>query len=442
MPAPSTLSVKVQTRHQKDCPHRKDVYSKKCNCRKQLYIYENGRDRTESAKTRSWAEAERRAREMMGELDPVRIEARKLEQERARLLAVEDQKRAEAEARRVPITTALEEWREGRKPKSRARAVQFRTFTKKFQNWADEKHLTFLDQVTPALLYAWVGQWSKDAANPRDRLAPSSQSVYVADLKNFFKWALMVDYLVKDPSVIVKRQKFERTQTRVLHSDAQFEEILLATYRMDENRYKPAQTPEYGRDLRAIFLLQRWAGLRLIDAVALEQGAIRVCPQTGRTLMTLVTKKTKKLIKDRPLPAVVVEALNAIPRRQPHVRPGYYFWSEGMKIENLTVVWTERIRESLNRYLELKDEHGHLMKFHSHMLRDTFAVELLLREVDIHEVSELLTHDSIQTTEKYYAPWIGKRREQLHANMVAAMERMGAVFTPSAPLPARQARLM
>ncbi len=443
MPAPSTLTIKVQTRHQKECPHRENLYSKKCNCRKQLYIYENGRHRTESAKTRSWAEAERRAREVMGEYDPVRIQARLLEQERARLLAVEEQKRAEAQAQRVPIVTALADWLAGRKPKSRSRAVQLQTFANKLNNWAQEKKLTLLDEVQPAMLYAWHGQMSKKAENRRDRLAPSSQSIFVADLHNFFKWAVLVDYLVKDPSLIVKKQKFERTQTRVLHSDAQFREILSATYQMDANRYKPQYTPEYGRDLRAIFLLQRWTGLRLVDACALEQSAIRRCPLTGRTLMTLITKKTGKLIKDRPLPTEVVEALSAIPRRQPHVRPGYYFWSEGTDVRNLTVQWTERIRNDIRPYLSLTDEEGKPLVFHSHMLRDTFAVELLLKDVDIHEVSELLTHDSILVTEKYYAPWINKRREKLHNNMVAAMERMGAVFTPaSVPLPTAPQRLM
>jgi site-specific recombinase XerD len=442
-PAPSTLTIKVQTRHTKECPYRKDRYSKKCNCRKQLYIYENGKDRTESAKTRSWEKAEALARERMGEHDPVRIQARLLELERARLLAIEEEKKAEAEARRVTIDYALDEWISGLKTKSRSRTNQFKSMVGKIRSWAKEKELTYLDEIRPGMLYAWHGQWSEDADNPRDQLAPGTQNLYVSHLHRFFKWAVMVEYLERDPSVIVKRQKYDRIQTQPLHSDSQLREILAATCRMDDDRYMLRVTPLYGRDLRAMFLLQRWTGIRIIDAITLPHTALRFDPATGRTLLTLVTKKTGKQIKDRPLPVEVVEALNAIPRRQEHVRPGYYFWSEGMDIDNATIQWTTRIREKLNPYLSLTDEDGQPMTFRSHMLRDTFAVELLLKDVSIEEVSKLLTHDSIQMTEKYYAPWVKKRREKLHDTMVAAMERMGAAFTPpSAPALTGQRRLM
>ena len=440
MPAPSTLTVKVV--HGRECD-RKDDKSRKCKCRKQLYIYENGKDRTESAKTRSWEQAETRAREKMGEYDPVTIQARKLESERSRLLAVEEQKRAEAQARRTPITTTLDQWRAGLKPKSHASVVQFNAFVGKVKSWAQENNLTFLDEITPALLYAWQGKWSKDADIPRDQMGINTQNLYITVLHRFFKWTLMVDYLVKDPSVIVKRQKFERVQTCPLSSDAQFREILSATYRMDEERYTRRDTPMYGRDLRAIFLLQRWTGIRIIDALMLQHNAIHVCPVTGKTLMTLVTKKTGKLIKDRPLPMEVVEALKAIPRRQEHVRSGHYFWSNDTDVKNLTKMWGRRICDDLNPLLSLTDEDGQPMRFRSHMLRDTFAVELLLQGVEIKEVSKLLTHDSVQMTEMYYDPWVKKRREMLHDTMVAAMERMGAVFTPaSVPLPTAQPRLM
>jgi hypothetical protein len=83
MHAPSTLTIKVI--HGRGCPNSKDASNHKCKCRKQLYIYENGKDRTESAKTRSWEQAEARAHEKMGELDPVRIQARLLESEITRL---------------------------------------------------------------------------------------------------------------------------------------------------------------------------------------------------------------------------------------------------------------------------------------------------------------------------------------------------------------------
>jgi site-specific recombinase XerD len=60
------------------------------------------------------------------------------------------------------------------------------------------------------------------------------------------------------------------------------------------------------------------------------------------------------------------------------------------------------------------------------MLRDTYAVEMLLAGVALEDVSKLLTHASVRTTEKHYAPWVRARKQQLENKAVAAMRRMGA----------------
>jgi integrase/recombinase XerD len=50
---------------------------------------------------------------------------------------------------------------------------------------------------------------------------------------------------------------------------------------------------------------------------------------------------------------------------------------------------------------------------HSHRLRDTFAVNLLVKGVRIETVLVLLGHKSIKTTEKHYAPWVKSRQDAL-----------------------------
>jgi integrase/recombinase XerD len=57
---------------------------------------------------------------------------------------------------------------------------------------------------------------------------------------------------------------------------------------------------------------------------------------------------------------------------------------------------------------------------HPHMFRDTFAIELLLAEVPIEQVSVLLGHKSIRVTEKHYSPWVRARQEQLEASVQKA----------------------
>ena len=69
--------------------------------------------------------------------------------------------------------------------------------------------------------------------------------------------------------------------------------------------------------------------------------------------------------------------------------------------------------------LAFQDERGKPMRFHSHMLRDTFAVELLLAGYSIEDVSYLLTHADIKVTQEHYAPWVKSRRDQLAAELAA-----------------------
>jgi integrase/recombinase XerD len=387
-PAPETFSIKVLTRHSSECPKRDDPTFRKCNCRKQLYIYEHGKVRYVSAKTRTWAKAEEFMRREIDARDPVKRALLEIEEK-------ETAKAAALEARQITVGDALDKWLAGLPKRSRSRTVQLRSLAGKLRSWADEQGIANLADIKPAMLYAWRGQWSPEAKNDRDRLSPATQNLYVSHMHRFFKWAGEAEYLSRNPSLLVKRQKYDRVQTQPLTSPKQFETVISATYEYDAARYTLRDTPEYGRDLRAIFILMRWTGIRLIDALMLKRSAVK------GGLLNLVTKKTGKPIVDRPLPQSVIEALEAIPENLPHVRKGYYFWSSTCADEdNLTVVWTGRIKR-LNRYVSLKDDDGKPMEFRSHMLRDTFAVELLLQGVPLENVSYLLTHDSVKMTEKY-----------------------------------------
>ena len=59
------------------------------------------------------------------------------------------------------------------------------------------------------------------------------------------------------------------------------------------------------------------------------------------------------------------------------------------------------------------------------MLRDTFAVELLLAGVPIDQVSILLGHASVKTTERHYAPFVKARQEQLVSSVEKSWRLQG-----------------
>ncbi len=89
---------------------------------------------------------------------------------------------------------------------------------------------------------------------------------------------------------------------------------------------------------------------------------------------------------------------------QTHSRP-HFFWTGKSAPETATNYWRERLKA-------MAVEAG-VVSFRPHRLRDTFAVELLLAGVSMADVSTLLGHSSVQTTEKYYAPWNQARRSRL-----------------------------
>jgi hypothetical protein len=91
---PERRTVNVVVRHSADCKHKKKGSGYPgCTCSKSLWIYEHGRDRRESAKTRSWEEAEKRAQEIRDSWDPDKQELKRL--------------RAKEEAEQVPIAAAI-----------------------------------------------------------------------------------------------------------------------------------------------------------------------------------------------------------------------------------------------------------------------------------------------------------------------------------------------
>lgn len=61
------MEITVYKRHSDDCEHRADRAYRRCTCRMMLEWFDKGDRFRVSAKTRSWSEAEQRARSMMQE---------------------------------------------------------------------------------------------------------------------------------------------------------------------------------------------------------------------------------------------------------------------------------------------------------------------------------------------------------------------------------------
>ncbi len=146
----------------------------------------------------------------------------------------------------------------------------------------------------------------------------------------------------------------------------------------------------------ALILLLRYSGVSIVDAVTLKRSAVQ---SSGELILRRA--KSAELVTVL-LPPEVQVVLESLPPRGP-----YYFWT-GQSLPNTAVkYWRRRLNEvAADAAVE---------GFHPHRLRDTFAVELLLAGVAMDDVSTLLGHSSVRTTERYYAPWNQARRGRLVA---------------------------
>jgi integrase len=289
--------------------------------------------------------------------------------------------------------------------------------TAKVTRWATLKNVRYLKDVTPDMLDEWRGEWSPDAERIDDRLNATSQNQFLMRLKAFFTWATNLDLIVRDPSRSLPSIKPKGEQTWPLTAK-QFEELLAATEKYDQDRRRDSD--RFGAALRVIFRVQKWTGLRIGDVLKLARTDL-----VGNRLV-LTTQKTKADF-DRIMPDDVAEALRSLPL-QPGAHPDYFFWSRNSSHISLTSRWTKRVK-MLRSHLHFVDDHGKSLEFHSQMLRDTFAVDMLLADMPLEYVSRLLTHKSVKVTEKYYARWVKSREKKLEQRMVEAMRRMGANVT-------------
>lgn len=402
----ATFTVTLFTRHTPECPQKDNPQWKQCKCRKSLYIYENGKVSYKSAKTRSWKQAETIAQAECDLRDPVKIKLASIEAEEAAKKAKEAAKKA---ARDYNLEDALSQWIAGQKRPGKETLKGYETFRRKMLNWAASKSIVNLGDVTPDALDAWVASWQD---------ARATQAMRVSRLKSFLTWAFHLKKIEDNPAVMLRpiRSEVDAEETQPLTAP-QFAELIAATYKYDADRR--VDKDRFGADLRAIFMVQRWTGLRLSDVLMLPRSRVR-----GNRITTKTQKTGDQF--EQVVPVAVIEALDAVPVRKT-MHADQFFWSRVCDHRTLAGMWTPRIRR-MNKYVSFKDDHGEPMSFHSHMLRDTFAVELLLAGVALEKVSKLLGHKSIRVTEKHYAPWVRSRTDQLENEMKAAMRRMGAAF--------------
>ena len=248
----------------------------------------------------------------------------------------------------------------------------YRSLFRALQRFAATRGVRLLAEADAGFLRAWRESWT---------WAPTTHQTNLKLLKAFFRFTAEQGWLEKSPAASLRPPKADPPPTMPL-SKAEVRALVLAA-------------SDHPRE-QALLLLMRYSGLAIRDAATLPRDAV------DGSQLTLRRAKTGELVLCE-LPPSVVEALEQIARPD----RAHFFWTGASKPQTVTNYWRARLREIAGKAL--------VPGFRPHRLRDTFAVQLLLRGVAMQDVSALLGHSSIQTTERYYAPWNRSRRDRLAA---------------------------
>ena len=276
--------------------------------------------------------------------------------------------------------------------RARGTVQGYETVFRSLARWANTNGLSCLEDLDERAIRAWMNGWTCGPSTTRQRLA---------QLKKFYRFAVERAWVPRSPLATLRAPRSESPPTMPLT--------------VPEMRALLAAAEPQPKE-RGLILLMRYSGLAIGDAVTLSREAL-----VG-TELTLRRAKTGELVMVD-LPHLVVRAI----RRLRGPSPDFFWWSGRGKPVTSAKYWRSRLAASAAR--------AGVEGFHPHRLRDTFAVALLTVGVSIQDVSSLLGHSSIQTTERHYAPWDRHRRDRL-TRVVRAANRLDPLLAAMDPLSA------
>ena len=370
----STPIVTIFVRHKADCKYAGDEFEKRCNCRKHLRWSHNGKQHRKTAGTRSWAQAEISKANLQAQLS--------------------GQPLPNPEQARLTLEDAITVFKADKKNQGFTEDIQGRYAREleRLQTYCERKGIFTLQSITRELLVGYQETWADLYPSTNTRLAVQAR------LRNFLRFCFDSKWIDRIPKT--SRIKVEAAPTLPL--TAKEYQHLLATV--------PKSFPDAQRAARVRGLIQtmRWSGLAIRDAVTLRRDEI----VKEKSFFSIVTSRQKTGTHvSVPIPLDVGQEILAVLNGNDR----YVFWSTGTGKEQSAVTnWQHDLRK-LFRDAGIKSK-GNML---SHRLRDTFAVDLLEKGVPLEEVSKLLGHESIKTTERHYAKWVKGRQDRLNKLVTA-----------------------
>lgn len=213
-------------------------------------------------------------------------------------------------------------------------------------------------------------------------LSPNSQSRILSGWKAFYKFLLLEEHLLSDPTELIESPKTTRKIPEVLH----FHEIEKLIQCIDHSR-------EEGTRNRAIIEVLYSCGLRVSELIALQisschfdDGFISITGKGNKTRLVPIGLEAIKYAK------LYLETS----RNQIAVKDGHedflFLNRRGQKLSRVMVFIILK---------DLAEKAGIKKKVSPHTFRHSFATHLIEGGADLRAVQDMLGHASITTTEIY-----------------------------------------
>jgi integrase/recombinase XerD len=376
-----TPIITIFVRHKPGCRYAGEEFCKSCKCRKHLRWSQDGRQYRKQAGTRSWAEAEEKRRDLENQLSGA------------------PPSKTAAETGQS-ITEAIEVFLQDKKNQGITDKVvgKYTRELARLREFCESRFVFTVRGLNRELLTHYVATW------PEHYPASLTRSKVRERLRSFLRYCYQSEWLTRIPQI----SKIEVDQPPTLPLSAkEYEKLLDAPYATF------ADDPTKAARLHALIQLMRWSGLAIRDALTLRRDELIHDKTKGVYRIVTARQKTGTHVSV-PIPAdVAQELLTVLKGNSVHV-----FWSGNGEEESVTKNWAKFIAKLFTDAGIKKS--GHMM---SHRLRDTFAVDLLQKGVPLEEVSKLLGHESVKTTEKHYSKWVKGRQDRLDSLVIGAWEK-------------------
>jgi integrase len=276
---------------------------------------------------------------------------------------------------------------------------RYRITVRDFTNFLEDKN-TPLVEITPATIAKYKIARHKAVTAKKQSRGGAGIALDVAILHGVFAFAVSQKMLAEKPISMARESKPGKNPKNGAHAFTgdELAAIRQATIYKNSRKQTIDDTPT--------FLLLRWAGLRVSDAVQLRWKHVHFGRGTNGEIEILTQKRSKVAII--PLSTELRENLESLrSQRKPS--------SEDHVLLNpeTEVAFADRAILS-RRVIELCDRAG--VKGSAHCFRDTFACDMLTRGIGVFEVAKMLA-DTVETVEEYYAQFVPAARDAVQSKM-------------------------